>query len=367
MKKHRSLECSGDIINWNNDSHSCRIFGWLRNDSCWDSTHLSESVTCDPVIPIDTYGEVQTSVFPISDTFDDDSVNQFNFLKEPKDRARKRGIDHGEHFRNKVLNKLKTDMKSSDSKSSAGKCLIESFGDLLDDYNFVYWLAEQLELKPCRLKETIKNAYKEFTPRDSTPTSSLQSIYNFWLGEENSIISNDRRNGRNAARIPKATYLSKYGNFVAPNIEVEDVILKKTNTVKRYDTLKYHVWYTRKVLSCFILNIWKIIPISIVLGVRSSSTDHFKVKCNCRLHFTLEKQSCLCIVCQNAHTKLRGINTFRKPEKLKPIYSVTEYLKSQEADDANHTLHPERPSKKNVNYYVFESVLESYVKNNQDN
>ena len=204
MKKHQSLECFRDVINWNNDLHSCRIFGWLRNDSCWDSTHLSESVTCDPVIPIDTYGEVQTSVFPISDTFDDDSVNQFNFLKEPKDRARKRGIDHGEHFRNKVLNKLKTDMKSCDSKSSAGKCLIESFGDLLDDYNFVCWLAEQLELKPCRLKEIIKNAYKEFTPRDSTPTSSLPSIYNFWLGEENSIISNDRRNERNVVRIPKA-------------------------------------------------------------------------------------------------------------------------------------------------------------------
>ena len=80
---------------------------------------------------------MQTSVFPISDTFDDDSVNQLNFLKELKDRARKRGIDDGEHFRNKVLNKLKTDMKSCTSKSSAGKCLIESFGDLLDDYNFV--------------------------------------------------------------------------------------------------------------------------------------------------------------------------------------------------------------------------------------
>ena len=93
-------------------------------------------------------------------------------------------------------------MKSCDSKSSAGKCLIESFGDLLDDYNFVCWLAEQLELKPCRLKEIIKNAYKEFTPRDSTPKSSLPSIYNFWLGEENSIISNDRRNGRNVVRIP---------------------------------------------------------------------------------------------------------------------------------------------------------------------
>ena len=60
-----------------------------------ETAHLSESVTCDPVIPIDTYGRVQTPVFPIpvqndiSDNFDDsvnneDSNNnyghQFNFL-----------------------------------------------------------------------------------------------------------------------------------------------------------------------------------------------------------------------------------------------------------------------------------------------
>ena len=56
-------------------------------------------------------------------------------------------------------------------------------------------------------------------------TSSLQTTYNFWLKEENSIISNDRRNGRDVVRIPKATYLTKYGNFADPKIEVEDVVL----------------------------------------------------------------------------------------------------------------------------------------------
>ena len=85
----------------------------------------------------------------------------------------------------------KTDMKRRVLKSSAAKIFVEFFGDLLDDYNFVCWLAKQLERKPCRLKETIKMPYKEFTPRNSMSTSSLQSIYNFWLKEENSIISND--------------------------------------------------------------------------------------------------------------------------------------------------------------------------------
>ena len=57
-------------------------------------------------------------------------------------------------------------------------------------------------------------------------------IYNFLLKEENSIVSNDRKNGRDVVRTLKATYLSKYGNFVDPITEVEDVILKETNTVK---------------------------------------------------------------------------------------------------------------------------------------
>ena len=52
----------------------------------------------------------------------------------------------------------------------------------------------------------------------------------------------------------------------------------------------------------------------------------------------------------------------QKLEKLQPICLVTKYLLSQETDDVNHALHPEQSSKKNVNCYVLESVLESYVK-----
>lgn len=99
-------------------------------------------------------------------------------------------------------------------------------------------------------------------------------------------------------------------------------------------------------------------PISIALRIYLSGTDHFLLKCLQRKRSNL---ACA-IVCQNALTKLRGINTFQKREKLQPIYSVTKNLKSQEADDANHALQPEQSSKKNVSYYVFEAVLESYVK-----
>ena len=81
--------------------------------------------------PTDAYGTVQTPIFPIpvqndiSDNFDSDSVNnddsdndsdnQFNFLKVLKDRARKQDIDHEAHFRNKVL---KTDIKITPQKAA---------------------------------------------------------------------------------------------------------------------------------------------------------------------------------------------------------------------------------------------------------
>ena len=75
-------------------------------------------------------------------------------------------------------------------------------------------------------------------------------------------------------------------------------------------------------------------PISIALRVYLSGTDHFLLKCPRRKRSNLA----YAIACQNALKKLRGINTFRKREKLQPIYSVTKHLKSQEVDDTNHAL-----------------------------
>ena len=42
--------------------------------------------------------------------------------------------------------------------------------------------------------------------------------------------------------------------------------------------------------------------------------------------------------------------------------SVTKYLKSQKAETLDHASYPGRTSKSNVTYYVFETVLETYVK-----
>ena len=215
------------------------------------------------------------------------------------------------------MNKLKTDIKSRTAKRSTAKFLYESFGDSLTDYSFVCWLAKKLELKPCRLKEIVKNAHKDFAPRHSVSSTSHQTILNFWLKEENSIISNDRRNGRDVVRVPKMSYLSKYGNLSDSNIEEEDVILRKTNKVKHYIKAP-PVVYTKS-LNRLHLDFLEDNP-----GITCSRSTFFKYK-----PFYIEepteweKQSCLYILCQNAHTKLEGINTFRKLEKLPPIISAS--------------------------------------------
>lgn len=45
------------------------------------------------------------------------------------------------------------------------------------------------------------------------------------------------------------------------------------------------------------------------------------------------------------------------------ITSVSNYISLQKSQDLDPALYPERNSKKKVNYYVFEVVLEKYVKN----
>ena len=136
------------------------------------------------------------------------------------------------------------------------------------------------------------------------PSTFHQGILNYWLKEENSIISKDQRNGQDVVRIPKLTHLSKYGGLSDSNIEEEDVILKKTNKVEHYVKAPRMV-YTKS-LDQLHLDFLKAEP-----EIICSQSTFFKFKpFYIEQPTEREKQSCLCIVCQNAHTKLEGINTF---------------------------------------------------------
>ena len=115
------------------------------------SAHQSDSVVSIPKdIPLN------------GNNLDDTDLgdDQSNFLQDLENRAKQQETDHEVLFRNKVLNKLKTDIKSRTAKRSTAKFLYESFDDSLTDYSFVCWPAKKLELKPSRLKEIVKNAQK---------------------------------------------------------------------------------------------------------------------------------------------------------------------------------------------------------------
>jgi hypothetical protein len=195
----------------------------------------TESENTSDTVPPASAESTNVSATPDAFSIEEESnTNSFvDILKDLEERVNQRDIDHELRFKNKVMAKLKQDIKCRRSKHTAARFLFETFGESLSDYSFICWLAKKLEMKPCRLKEVLKNCEKEFASRTPLASATKQSVYNFWLKEENSIVSNDRRNGRDIVRISKATYLSKYGDIEDPNIEEEEVILKKTSNVKR--------------------------------------------------------------------------------------------------------------------------------------
>lgn len=48
-----------------------------------------------------------------------------------------------------------------------------------------------------------------------------------------------------------------------------------------------------------------------------------------------EKESCLCMKCQNGHLLLKGIITYRNMKKLTNHFSVTEFLGSDPKNDTD--------------------------------
>ena len=93
-----------------------------------DSAHQNDD---SPSISMDI-PTLENHVENTSD-IDNDSDNEFSFLKDLEIRAKQREMDHESLFKTKVLNKLKMGVKSRSSKRSAAKFLYESFGDSLKD------------------------------------------------------------------------------------------------------------------------------------------------------------------------------------------------------------------------------------------
>ena len=89
---------------------------------------------------------------------DNDSDNEFSFLKDLEIRAKQREMDHESLFKTKVLNKLKMDVKSRSSKCSTAKFLYESFGDSLNDYHFVFLACKEARIEAMQVERNCKKS-----------------------------------------------------------------------------------------------------------------------------------------------------------------------------------------------------------------
>ena len=126
------------------------------------------------------------------------------------------------HYEKKITEnlilKLKRDLKSK--KAEAVEFIKDSFGDMLDDKDFLSWLSKKLEYKPNRLKSLLQD--KAHNIRKSLQPKTYQDVYDFWL--QNSINSNDSRS--NVVNITKRAFLEQYNSITDANLMEKEVTLK---------------------------------------------------------------------------------------------------------------------------------------------
>ena len=88
-----------------------------------------------------------------------------------------------------------------------------------------------------------------------------------------------------------------------------------------------------------------------------SLTTFFKFKpFYCVLSSEKEKQSCVCINCQNPHLLLQAVSRYRKSKHLDGDESLTKYLEKLKAGEK----FDEQSEKSSFIYHKYERVMEIY-------
>ena len=139
-------------------------------------------------------------------------------------------------FIEKIIMKIINDFTGdSAAKKSAVKFLHDCFGDSIDGYNFIRWLPKKMNYKPIRLFNLLKNCEKLPASKNVLPCDIHEKIYQFWLHPETSLVSTDRREGRDKIKISKLNYLNRQLNAIQEdNVEEQTIALKKTGNKKTF-------------------------------------------------------------------------------------------------------------------------------------
>ena len=174
-----------------------------------------------------------------------------------------------------------------------------------------------MNYKPIRLFNLLKNCEKLPASKNVRPCDIHEKIYQFWLHPETSVVSTDRREGRDKIKISKLNYLNRQLNAIQDdNIEEQTIAFKKTGNKKTYVTAQRLV-YTKSVRELH----KKFMELS---GIDCSYSLFYKYKPFYVIPPTeREQQSCLCIRCQNSHLLLKGVSSYRKMKNLSQHTSAT--------------------------------------------
>ena len=254
-------------------------------------------------------------------------------------------------FKLLLLKKIKDDIKNPNTKKAAVKLLIEPFGNLLSDNKFLSSLANKLDYFPSRLKTLTDNHEKVFLPRNCIPNDVLKEIYHFWI--KNSIPSTDRDLFvMKCVSLKWITCMFTSIRWILwTKISLNSLKLKKNRASKSYMKSQRMI-YTKKIRK---------MHTDVV-----ASRDNIQCSLSTFLRYKAfyitppsetEKESCICMKCQNVHLLLQEIKTYRSTQNLSKHHSFTELLNSEPPINSNNF--PECNDTKEINYYIFEIKTES--------
>ena len=157
--------------------------------------------------------------------------------------TKKDKLDSKTLFSKKIFRKVTADIKDNQKRNEALGLLVDVAGDYLNDKRFMQFLSENVgyKYKSQRLTNILSShkAQKKWKPRLSISPETHRAICEFWLQQENPIMSTDSRSNRDEVRISKLEYLRDYAhctNINDTNITEKEVVLRKTGTKKKYMT-----------------------------------------------------------------------------------------------------------------------------------
>ena len=163
---------------------------------------------------------------------------------------------------------------------------------------------------------------------------------------EKSITSTDSTN--NLKRLPKKAFLHQYKAIVDQNIMEKVVPLKNGSKI---------MYTANKIV--YIESIRKLLKEYNSTHITVSLTMFFNFKpFYCVRPSEKEKQSCVCINCQNPHLLLQAINRYRTSKQLKPHESLTLYIQELKSGKKFDELDDD----KLCTFHKYERILESYTK-----